>query len=209
MNIQEAYTKWAASYDRDRNLTRDLDRRVTRTVLAELACDAILEIGCGTGKNTPLLAGIARTVLALDFSTGMLGRARAKVAADHVTFAVADATMPWPCAAQSVDLVTCNLVLEHVPDLGGIFAQAARVLAPGGRIFVCELHPFRQYVGKKATFQRGQETVEIPAFVHHLSEYLQTAVAHNFFLLRCNEWWHDDDVDEPPRLASFLFRKYT
>lgn len=206
MNIQEAYTNWSATYDVDRNLTRDLDQRVTREVLGGLFCDAILEFGCGTGKNTALLAENGRFLLALDFSTGMLSKAKEKVTADHVRFAVADVTKPWPCAAQAVDLVVGNLVLEHVEDLSFIFSQAARVLVPGGRMFVCELHPFRQYEGVKANFRRGAETVEIPAFVHHLSEYVNTAAAHRLTLLRFDEWWHEFDDNKPPRLTSFLFQ---
>jgi len=68
-----------------------------------------------------------------------------------VTFAVADLTQPWPCEDQSIDLISCNLVLEHISDLSFIFAEGLRVLRDGGRFFVSELHPFRQYQGTQAT----------------------------------------------------------
>jgi malonyl-CoA O-methyltransferase len=206
VNVQAAYNHWSASYDQDRNLTRDLDAAVTRQTLAPFRCRSLLEIGCGTGKNTPLLAGLGKRVCGLDFSTGMLRRAKAKVADPHVSFAVADLTRPWPCAAQSVDLITCSLVLEHIADLDFVFSEAARVLMAGGRIFVCELHPFRQYQGAVATFQREQGTTEIPAFVHHLSDFVHAA-ERAFTLERFDEWWHADDAHKPPRLASFIFGK--
>ena len=65
VSIKTAYNNWAATYDLDRNLTRDLDRMVTRKILAHRRCRSILEIGCGTGKNTILLAEIGERVLSL------------------------------------------------------------------------------------------------------------------------------------------------
>ncbi len=205
--VQTAYTEWAATYDTDRNLTRDLDQTVTRTVLAGRRYRAILEIGCGTGKNTPLLTQIGERVHAIDFSEGMLAQASAKGFGPQVTFARADLTRPWPCADQSVDLISCNLVLEHIADLSFVFAEAARTLATGGYLFICELHPFKQYLGSKATFQRDQARIEPPAFVHHLSDFFDAAARADFTLTDFKEWWHTEDQGAPPRLVSFMFAK--
>ena len=207
MNIQQAYTHWSATYDLDRNLTRDLDEMVTRETLANLRCNSILEIGCGTGKNTELLAQIGQRVSAIDFSAGMIEKAREKLSLDNVTFAVADITQPWPGEDQSFDLVVCNLVLEHISDLSFIFAQAFRVLREGGRFFVSELHPFRQYQGTQANFQRNQETTQIPAFVHHISDFIDAGAANNLGLSGMKESWHQEDQNKTPRLVSFMFQK--
>lgn len=96
MNTRTAYDSWSETYDRDRNLTRDLDHEVTRSTLASLRFSSVLEIGCGTGKNTALLAAIAARVHAVDFSDGMLAKAKEKVSSDNVTFTVADLTRTWP-----------------------------------------------------------------------------------------------------------------
>jgi len=207
MNIQQAYTDWSETYDQDRNLTRDLDESVTRATLASLRCEVILEIGCGTGKNTTLLAQIGSRVQAIDFSAGMIEKAKERLSLANVTFAAADLTQPWPCEDQSIDLISCNLVLEHISDLSFIFAQAFRVLAEGGRFFVSELHPFRQYQGTRANFQRNQVTTEIPAFVHHISEFIEAGAANNLTMGEMREWWHPDDQNKPPRLVSFIFQK--
>jgi ubiquinone/menaquinone biosynthesis C-methylase UbiE len=207
VNTRTAYDNWSETYDRDRNLTRDLDHTVTQAAFANLRFSSVLEIGCGTGKNTALLASVAAKVHALDFSDGMLAQAKTKVLSDNVTFTVADLTRPWPCAAQSADLVVCNLVLEHIGDLSFVFAEAARVLVADGKFFVCELHPFRQYQGAQARFQTNQAMTEIPAFVHHLSDFTTAADANGLVLERFREWWHEEDQDKPPRLASFMFRK--
>lgn len=207
MNIKGAYDEWSASYDSDHNRTRDLDQTATRETLAQFQFKNILEVGCGTGKNTPFLSLLGDKVFSMDFSTGMLAMAREKVFSPHVHFCVADITRDWPIQAGTVDLVTCNLVLEHVEDLSPVFSYAYRSLIKGGRFLISELHPFRQYQEKKAQFELGDKTIEIDAFVHHISEFFEAAAACRFDLMQFREWWHVDDGYQLPRLASFLFQK--
>ncbi|MEH2223617.1 class I SAM-dependent methyltransferase [Nostoc sp.] len=207
MSIQAAYDNWSATYDADENLTRDLDRIVTRETLMGLKCKSVVEVGCGTGKNTLLLSQIALKVCAIDFSAQMIEKAKEKVRSANVVFITEDITKQWTCQNESADLVTCNLVLEHIEDLSLIFSEASRVLVKGGYFFICELHPFKQYQGTKANFQRQQENFEIPAFVHHLSDFFNTAKVYGFLLEDFKEWWHEKDQNKPPRLVSILFRK--
>ncbi|MBK7897386.1 MAG: class I SAM-dependent methyltransferase [Candidatus Promineifilaceae bacterium] len=207
MDVQQAYELWSASYDTDHNPTRDLDSTVMVQTLAEQQFAAILEIGCGTGKNTSLLAGVGEAVTAVDFSPGMIAQAKAKITAPHVTFQVADITQPWPTPTAAFDLVTCNLILEHIEDLDFVIGQASRALKPGGRLFICELHPFKQYLGSQARFTQNEQTIFIPAFVHHISDFLTAAAANGLTLAALNEWWHAADEGKPPRLVTFLFQK--
>ncbi|HET8625803.1 MAG TPA: class I SAM-dependent methyltransferase [Thermomicrobiales bacterium] len=207
MSVREAYDAWAATYDTDRNATRDLDRAATEAALAGVHCGTIIELGCGTGKNTGFLARLGTRVLALDFSPAMLAQARRKVSAVQVAFAVADLTAPWPCAAGAADLVAANLVFEHIAALPFVFGEAYRCLAAGGHLFVCELHPFRQYLGVQARFRRGESDVAITAFVHHLSDFLAAAGGAGLTLVELREWWDGGDRGAPPRLVSFLWRK--
>jgi malonyl-CoA O-methyltransferase len=207
MSIQKAYDEWSGTYDTDENLTRDLDQTVLRRALADLHFNSILEIGCGTGKNTSFLCEAGQNVHALDFSEGMIAKARDRVRAENVRFSLADLTRMWPSEPQAYDLIVCSLVLEHLEDLAFIFAEAWRVLQPRGRFLITELHPFRQYEGKKARFARQGEVTEIPAFVHHISDFTDGASRQGFRLIKLAEWWHAADQDKPPRLVSFLFEK--
>jgi ubiquinone/menaquinone biosynthesis C-methylase UbiE len=208
MRIQDAYTRWSTTYDSDRNLTRDLDQVATEHALIGRSYQHVLEMGCGTGKNTALLTRIGRKILAVDFSSGMLEQAKAKIDSENVLFVLADLTKPWPCKTESLDLIVCNLVLEHVQDLAAIFAQASQALVEGGLFFISELHPFRQYQGTQALFRSEQETVKIPAFVHHLSDFTDSAGQNGFSLRIMKEWWHEEeDQNRVPRLVSFLFEK--
>jgi len=207
MKVQQAYTEWAATYDTDRNLTRDLDEHLMCETFGGLRFDSVLEIGCGTGKNTALLARIARRVHAIDLSPAMIARARQKSNFRNVTFMVADITKAWPCADQSAELVTCNLVLEHLRDLPFVFSEAARVLNRGGQLFVSELHPCRQYLGVQAHFRRAGETTTVEAYVHHVTDFTDAATQNNLSLQSLREWWHEEDRDKPPRLISFQFTR--
>jgi len=208
MSIQSAYNDWSQTYDSDPNTTRDLDQTVLERTFGQAHFDSIIEAGCGTGKNTELLSRLGGKVLALDFSAGMLAQAKAKLGhRPNVTFSVADLSQRWPCADRSANLVTCNLVLEHIRDLAPVFSEAARVLVPGGTLFISELHPFRQYGGKVATYQRGGQTTEIPAFIHHISDFLQAGQTNNFALKSLQEWCHEKDQGKPPRLVSFLLER--
>lgn len=209
MEIQDAYNDWAATYDSDRNLTRDLDHRVADHTLASLRCESILELGCGTGKNTNLLSQIGKHVHALDFSAGMIEKAKSKLALPNVTFEIADITRTWPCEDESFDLIVCDLVLEHIENLSFIFSETSRVLKEHGRFFISELHPFRQYQGTVARFQRADDTTQIAAYVHHLTDFTAAAMANGLSMVSMKEWWHEEDMGKPPRLVSFVFAKGT
>lgn len=207
MDIQNAYNEWSGIYDSNRNFTRDLDAQVTREILADQRFASILELGCGTGKNTVFLAEIGERLHAFDFSEGMIQKAREKVKSGNVRFEVADLTGRWNCDDSAYDLIACNLVLEHIEDLSHIFSEAARTLIPGGKFLINELHPFKQYGGTKARFERGADVVEVDVFVHHISEFIHAAQNHGLTLVKFNEHWHAEDADKPPRLVSFMFGK--
>lgn len=207
LNIQKAYNDWSETYDTDENLTRDLDQKVTREALANLHFDSILEIGCGTGKNTSFLAQIGESIYAVDFSQGMIEKAEEKVQAENVRFSMMDITQKWNFEDQSFDLIVCNLVLEHIDDLTFVFLEAAHVLKEKGRFFINELHPFKQYEGKKARFYKDKEIIEVDAFVHHISDFFNAATANGLTLVKLDEYWHEEDGNKLPRLISFTFEK--
>jgi ubiquinone/menaquinone biosynthesis C-methylase UbiE len=206
MSIQNAYTDWSKTYDSDDNATRDLDKTVLEKLLSGKRFKSIIEIGCGTGKNTELLSRLGEKVQAMDFSEGMISKAKEKFGGvSKITFVAADITKPWPCASRCADLVTCNLVLEHIQNLTPVFAEAARALAKGGCLLISELHPFRQYAGGVANFQRGDQTTHISAFTHYISDFVRAAEASGFKLQTLHESWHEKDTGKPPRLVSFIF----
>lgn len=206
--VQSAYDRWAASYDDDKNATRDLDAMVVRRTPLQLKGRDVLELGSGTGKNTVYLAAEARSVIAMDFSEGMIARAHERIVSQNVRFTRHDVRDVWPVDADAVDVVVANLILEHVHDLAPVYFEAARVLRPGGQLFICELHPYRQLAGGQAHFvdQRTGETVYVDVHVHTVSEFVTTALEAGFRLLSLGEWVEDSaPPGSAPRLLSLLF----
>ena len=209
-DIAASYDAWAATYDVDANPTRDLDAAVLRAAALIVAGCDVLEIGCGTGKNTAWLAERAKTVTALDVSTRMLEQARTRLQGRRVLFIEHDIRAEWPIGGSSIDLVVGNLVLEHVEHLPPVFAETFRVLRPGGRAFFCELHPERQRKGGRAQFVDPLTggTVYVAAHLHTISEFVNTGLDEGLTLRRLGEHLEDGAAaDAPPRLLSLLFAK--
>lgn len=207
MDTREAYDSWSVQYDTNRNRTRDMEGVALREVLAGIPFKRILEIGCGTGKNTEWLATRSEHVTAVDLSAGMLERARAKVTTPQVTFHQADILQPWAFAKGQYDLVTFSLVLEHIEDLGPVLSKAADALAPGGQVYIGELHPFKQYSGTKARFETEQGTQVVRCFDHHLSDFLAAAKHAGLRLQDLREYVDADGATAPPRVLVLLLGK--
>jgi len=212
-DVARAYDRWAAVYDVDRNATRDLDADVLRTAGLDIDDREVLEIGCGTGKNTTFLAAHARRVTAMDFSSGMLARARSAVDAlglgDRVAFIRHDVRHAWPIEPASVDVVVANLILEHVDALEPVFREVARVLRRGGVGVFCELHPARQEQGSQAQFTDPSTNarVLVPAFTHTERDYANAIAAARLELIQIREWTEDEaPADALPRLLSIAVR---
>jgi ubiquinone/menaquinone biosynthesis C-methylase UbiE len=206
MNVQQAYNAWSETYDTVENKTRDLEARALRASVSPENLE-ILEIGCGTGKNTEFLQAGARHLTAVDFSAEMLERARQKITNGNVEFRRLDLRENWDFADNSFDLVTCSLALEHIENIDFVFAEAGRVLRAAGRFYFGELHPFKQYQGSKARFETGAGVFELECFVHHVSEFFAAAKNNKFEVAGLQEWFDDDDKSQIPRLLTMILEK--
>ncbi len=207
MDIKEAYNVWSRKYDSNDNKTRDLDKKVTQRVLSKYNFNKVLEMGCGTGKNTLWFSKNSKKVHAVDFSTKMLQKAKEKIKEDNVKFTEADITKNWNIPTNSIDLVSFNLILEHIDNLDFVFNQTYNVLNEKGLLFISELHPIKQYLGSKARFETQNGVQELTVFTHHISDYILSAEKNGFQLLVLNEWFDEENTINVPRLISFVFQK--
>ena len=102
-----------------------------------------LDIGCGPGFNAIRLACRGYRVAAVDYSEVVLPAARQRIADEHLADVITVGredilNLSFPIA--SFDLVLCQGVLMHVPDLSQAVAEVARVVRPGGFIVLEELN---------------------------------------------------------------------
>jgi trans-aconitate 2-methyltransferase len=153
----------------------------TRAFLERFAgrpLDLALDLGCGTGHTTRLLASVLgpRRTLGLDRSASFVARA-AGAAPAGVGFAVHDVTtVPFP--AVPADLCFCRLLLSHLPDPAAVLAAWATQLAPGGLLLVDEVDRIHAadpalggYLEVAAALlaSRGQ-TLEVGPLLHRLPD---------------------------------------
>lgn len=108
-----------------------------RRMLSEREIGRCLEVGCGFGRLSPTLADLARSHVGLDINEEALVQAR--TAYPELTFTAGSVTdIPFPDG--SVDLLVSWTVIQHVPPvlIEQAMAEIKRVLAPGGRVLLCE-----------------------------------------------------------------------
>lgn len=105
--------------------------------------DNVVDIGCGTGLNFPLLyerVGPAGKIIAVDLSPAMLEQAQQRVLDNHwqnVELVCEDAAQyPFPAGLNAI-LSTYAFTL--VPDCGEVVARGCQALPPGGRLSILDM----------------------------------------------------------------------
>jgi len=207
MSTRQLYNQWSSTYDSVENKTRDLEKIAAQKTLSAFQFENVIELGCGTGKNTEWISQKVKHLTAVDLSEEMQAVAKQKIQSINVDFVIADITQSWNFNSSRADLITCSLILEHIEDLNFIFQQAFQHLDKNGHFYICELHPFKQYTGSKARFETSEGIKVLECFVHHITDYTNAALQNNFSIVEMNEWFDNDDRNNVPRLISFLFRK--
>lgn len=103
-----------------------------------------LEIGPGDGWLLPQLSEDFGKVVALDNAASMLDASRTTTATlSNIDFILGDTSHPALDRLRA-DLIVMNMVLHHTPDPARTLHEAARALAPDGRMLVTELCEHRQ-----------------------------------------------------------------
>jgi malonyl-CoA O-methyltransferase len=205
--VRQGYERWAAVYDHEANPLLPLEEPVVRAALGDVRGLAVLDLGCGTGRHALWLSSAGATVTAVDFSDAMLSRARAKPGAEAVRFVVHDLHQPLPFADAAFDALVSGLVIEHLRGLGPFFAEARRVLKPGGRAVVSAMHPAMFLRGVQARFHDPAtgEKVQPGSLAHSLGSMVMAAVAGGFALAAIGEHAPDAAFAERfPRAEKYV-----
>jgi malonyl-CoA O-methyltransferase len=207
LSTRAGYDRWAEIYDSEQNPLISLEEPVVDRLLGDVAGLDVVDVGCGTGRHALRLAGRGARVVGVDFSDGMLARARDKVGGD-VEWVEHDLTrLPLPLGAASFDRVVCALVVDHIAELTGFFAELARLCRRDGRIVVTVMHPAMMLKGTQARFvdpDTGRET-RPESHANLISDYVNAAVRSGARIVEIGE----SSVDETlaarvPRAAKYL-----
>lgn len=95
----------------------------------------VLDLACGTGYGTALLAGMAARADGIDISAAAVKEARRRHKSSGARYHVGNC-FDLPFEAASFDVVVANEMIEHVDDHDGLIAEVRRVLVPGGLFLV-------------------------------------------------------------------------
>lgn len=156
-HVRRVFSRVAARYDLVNTLTSlGIDRAWRRAAVKAAGLSGreradVLDVCAGTGELTLALAGAMPSgrLIGLDISPEMLTMAGSKAPQGRLqvrpTFVAADALgLPFP--DRTFDVVTVGFGVRNLPDRAKAFAEAARVLRPGGRYVVLEFSRPPQWI---------------------------------------------------------------
>lgn len=200
----EAYDIWAPTYDGPDNPFFAMDESVLLPILDTLPPGDAIDAMCGTGRYAGHLAARGHRVRGFDTSPGMLDLARTKL--PEVEFRLADVgALPVPDS--SADVLVNALAINHVDDLGPAFAEAARVLRPGGHLLLCSMVGY--FLGSRLSpfLERNVqgEMGYVREWNHSTGEILRAALGAGFAVLDCQELVGEvapDEISGEPELPE-------
>ncbi len=201
--VADGYDGWAMTYDVEDNGCFPLRDDVLLPMLDALAPGRALDAACGTGAVAQQLVARGHDVVGIDISEAMLSHARKAV--PDARFMAGDIT-DLPLADGDVDHVVCSLALAHLSDLRPFFAEAARVMLPGGHLLLLDT---RGHFTGSPRYPLVKESPDgrvghIAGYSHSLGDYLRGALPHGYVVRACVETYRDDLIVEPHEIPEPL-----
>jgi len=180
----EGYVLWSKTYDQPLRLF-PLEEPTMHRLFDALPAATVLDAACGTGRHSGYLAARGHQIVGVDSSPAMLARARAKLLQGDFREGDLEAL---PLESRSVDVAVCALALVHLPELGQAVAELARVVRPGGRVIISDVHPFVVHLGWQAQFRTAEGDTGFMRLHPHLpSDYCRAFAAAGLRILSCDE----------------------
>jgi ubiquinone/menaquinone biosynthesis C-methylase UbiE len=191
--VPEGYARWAKRYDGP-NPAIEREQPIVHALLEAEPVGTALDAACGTGRHAAKLVELGHYVIGVDATEEMLAVARQKVRSAEFRQGLLE---ELPVDDASVDLITCSLALTHVSEVAPVIAEFARVLRPGGRVVLSDIHPWATMTGAIAAFPGGELAEGVPyvrSEIHQVGEYLSAFQAAGLAVLNCLEPVTDENI---------------
>ncbi len=140
----EASEAWVSFVRDGKDVSRDyMNNPGMFKLLGDISDMEVLDLGCGEGYNTRLLADRGAIVTGIDFSEAMIKLALVEEEKEPrgITYHVVDACDLHMLADGTFDIVTCFMVYMDFEDIDGVSREIHRVLKPGGFAVISMPHP--------------------------------------------------------------------
>lgn len=158
--------------------------------LGDVSGTRVVDIGCGEGRFTRLLAGLGAQVTGVDLTQPFIERARS-LSVGNDTYIVGDAEDLVVLESDTFDLAVSYIVLVDLLEYRRAIEAAHRVLKPGGRLVVCNVHPMRTAVPFGWINQGGRK------LFYALDNYTNEGP-------REFEWWGRNFINMHRTLSSYV-----
>ncbi len=193
------YAAWAATYDAVPNLLIQAEAPNVQEILERLPpLTSAVDVGTGTGRHALALARRGLAVVGYDESAEMLAVAREKAEDEKLTNIrfeqVSLGAEPLPAASGAFDLLTCSLMLCHLPDLKAAMAECVRTVRAGGYLVISDFHPNAIAFGWRSAFPTPTTHYNFPTTNHRRQGYLDALTEAGCTILEI----HDLAVDGQP-----------
>jgi len=157
-NAARYFAAHAEEWDRIRALHVPEERveEAMRELVGDKPVRNLLDLGAGAGRMLELFAPQAERAVGVDLSSAMLAVARGRLEEtgfDNVQLRQSD-IYALPIERNSIDLAIMHQVLHFLDDPGRALREAARVLAPGGRLLVVDFAPHHEEMLRDAHAHR-------------------------------------------------------
>jgi SAM-dependent methyltransferase len=204
VSAASGYGEWAGSYEATVAVGLDTPMLDALTSIDWRDVGAAADLACGTGRTGAWLAARGvRAIDGIDITPQMLDRARGKDVYRSLRLGDVAATgMP----SASYALCTMGLADEHLAELGPVYREAARLLAPDGHFVLVGYHPFFLMNGLPTHYHRPDgDAVMIRSHVHLFSEHFEAGRAGRLALVEFRECVIDEAwLQAKPKWRQFL-----
>lgn len=158
----------------------------TRRLLTLAPGEWVLDAACGNGLYARRLAALGAEVVAFDFSTALIERARSRASTvpdaerDRVRYLVLDATDETALLSlgeHAFDAAVCQMALFDMAEIRPLARALTRLLKPGGRFIFSVMHPcFNNPASSHVAEQVDQEGEIVTTYAVKIFDYLSSAL---------------------------------